>query len=176
MTEESTERMTGRARCFFMQTPLTRQNVVFRYGENIKSSGTGLHDEASRRSLYSKGPSSFAGLRDVFEGNVKERCSPMSSKRRQTGSVRSMKSRVRSSLCGKSKKRSYVSKVDAMMALASIQHRDNQRRKKSECRVYFCRSCKGWHLTSAPLRTSSKQRGSETTPEKSSSAPRTQFA
>lgn len=87
-----------------------------------------------------------------------------------------MKSRVRSSLCRKSKKRSYVSKVDAMMALASIQHRDNQRRNKSECRAYFCRSCKGWHLTSAPLRTSPNQRVSETVPEKSAPTPRAQFA
>ena len=44
----------------------------------------------------------------------------------------------------------YRTRVDALMALASIQATDNPRRWKHERRVYECRRCRGWHLTSEP--------------------------
>lgn len=50
----------------------------------------------------------------------------------------------------------YRSEVDAMLALMRTQGkrgkaRKNGRVKRAEMRAYECK-CKGWHLTSAPLR------------------------
>lgn len=48
----------------------------------------------------------------------------------------------------KCKKRRYRDQVDAKIALANIQWRDNARRQKTETRLYRCPHCKGYHLTS----------------------------
>lgn len=45
-------------------------------------------------------------------------------------------------------KRRYRSRVDALIAMSSIQGRDNSTRSKSERRAYKCPQCRGWHLTS----------------------------
>lgn len=43
------------------------------------------------------------------------------------------------------KKRRYRDRIGALLALA-----DTQRKGRDEIRVYHCRDCKGWHLTSKP--------------------------
>lgn len=45
-------------------------------------------------------------------------------------------------------KRRHRTRVDALIALAAIQGRDNSTRSKSERRAYKCPQCRGWHLTS----------------------------
>ena len=45
-------------------------------------------------------------------------------------------------------KRRYRTRVDALIALAAIQGRDDARRSKTESRAYRCPTCHGWHLTS----------------------------
>ena len=45
-------------------------------------------------------------------------------------------------------KRRYRSRVDALLALATIQARDDTRRGKTESRAYRCPDCRRWHLTS----------------------------
>lgn len=44
------------------------------------------------------------------------------------------------------RKRRYHSRVDALIALSSTQMSNNPKRQES--RAYFCKRCKGWHLTS----------------------------
>lgn len=43
--------------------------------------------------------------------------------------------------------------IGAKLALSTIARRDNASRPKTESRYYFCKSCKAYHLTSAPMRT-----------------------
>ncbi|UGL61954.1 hypothetical protein SEA_EASTWEST_71 [Arthrobacter phage EastWest] len=50
------------------------------------------------------------------------------------------------------KQHRYATKLDALIELASIQRRDNPRRRKMEKRAYFC-ACGSWHLTSQEKRT-----------------------
>jgi hypothetical protein len=49
--------------------------------------------------------------------------------------------------CGKIR---YRRRIDAKIVLARIRGKDNPRRPKSETRIYRCRDCKGFHLTSQP--------------------------
>lgn len=42
----------------------------------------------------------------------------------------------------------YRTRVDALIALANIQGRDDPKRAKTERRAYRCERCRGWHLTS----------------------------
>ncbi|OXR40740.1 hypothetical protein B7C42_07164 [Nocardia cerradoensis] len=46
-------------------------------------------------------------------------------------------------------KRTYFSEGDAELSLVHLSHSTPRRR---EHRVYFCPLCRGWHLTSQPLR------------------------
>lgn len=46
----------------------------------------------------------------------------------------------------------YRTRIDALIALARIQRRDNPKRSKTETRPYRCGRCHGWHLTSKPYR------------------------
>ena len=39
-------------------------------------------------------------------------------------------------------------KVGAMIALAGTDFASNRNSKRHECRMYFCDSCRAWHLTS----------------------------
>lgn len=50
----------------------------------------------------------------------------------------------------------YRDRVAALLALANTQHKDSSTRTKTERRAYKCPNCKGFHLTSAPLRKKSK--------------------
>lgn len=45
-------------------------------------------------------------------------------------------------------KRRYKTKVDALIVMARIQHKDQVHRESLPKRVYACPHCKGWHLTS----------------------------
>lgn len=48
--------------------------------------------------------------------------------------------------CGKIK---YKDKIAAMMALISCLHaRYRKNKKRNETRIYFCKECNAWHLTS----------------------------
>jgi hypothetical protein len=42
----------------------------------------------------------------------------------------------------------YKSRIDALLALATIQRQDSSRRESEEKRAYRCKRCYGWHLTS----------------------------
>ena len=50
-------------------------------------------------------------------------------------------------------KRRFRDEVAAMFALAT--HAEGKRRDKDEERVYRCPMCRGWHLTSQPIRSAS---------------------
>ena len=58
---------------------------------------------------------------------------------------------VKSKRCGK---RKYRDRISALLALASTTQ-NRKARGKDETRAYHCPICKGWHLTSQPLRTRS---------------------
>lgn len=49
------------------------------------------------------------------------------------------------------RKRRYRSKVDALIALADIQRKDNRFYGRVERRTYYHRPCRAWHLTSQSL-------------------------
>lgn len=42
----------------------------------------------------------------------------------------------------------YRTELDAKIALANTQHRDNPKRAKTEKRAYWCHICHAYHLTS----------------------------
>lgn len=45
-------------------------------------------------------------------------------------------------------KRRYRDRIGALVALATVQRRDDPHRPKTERRAYRCPQCGGWHLTS----------------------------
>lgn len=51
----------------------------------------------------------------------------------------------------KCRKRRFRDDISAKLAIATIQHKDNTGRPKTECRAYKCNFCKGWHITSEPI-------------------------
>ena len=53
----------------------------------------------------------------------------------------------------KCKKRRYRDSIAAKLALTQVSAKDH-RRIKTEKRIYYCRLCSGYHLTSVPLRES----------------------
>lgn len=55
---------------------------------------------------------------------------------------------VKSKKCGK---RKYRDRIAALLALAATTQ-NHKARGKDETRAYHCHLCKGWHLTSQPLR------------------------
>lgn len=64
--------------------------------------------------------------------------------RRRTLHAKSSKSRT----CGKKR---YYSMLEAKLALADLERKDSTRRGKQERRAYYCKFCKGYHLTSQPF-------------------------
>jgi len=54
--------------------------------------------------------------------------------------------------CRVTGKARWADELDAKIALASVHARDSSRRITAEQRSYRCQFCKGWHLTSKPLR------------------------
>ena len=46
----------------------------------------------------------------------------------------------------------YRDEIAAKLAMAGARRRDGSRRARLEVRAYRCERCKGWHLTSKPLR------------------------
>lgn len=55
------------------------------------------------------------------------------------------------------RKHRYATRVDALIVLARIQHRDSTTRPKTEKRAYLCHRCRCWHLTSEQPRAASDQ-------------------
>lgn len=53
---------------------------------------------------------------------------------------------------GLKKKIRYEDEISAKLALAQLRFKDSPGRPRTESRVYRCRACKGYHLTSKPLR------------------------
>lgn len=45
-------------------------------------------------------------------------------------------------------KHRFRTRVDALLAIATIGRKDNPGRPKTERRAYRCPDCRGWHLTS----------------------------
>lgn len=58
---------------------------------------------------------------------------------------------MRITRCRATGKARYYDRVAALLALATIQHKDGSHRYATEQRAYRCPQCKGWHLTHQPL-------------------------
>lgn len=57
----------------------------------------------------------------------------------------------------KCEKRCYKDDIAAKLALAKIENKDNPKRLKNEARIYWCKECRAYHLTSKKLKKSPKR-------------------